>query len=582
MRILALIAATFVIGQSNAQLEFDFNNRHLPQSAVANPAFLPQYKFNLGFSSSNLFMLNRCNLNTFFNPNETDSMSIANAMKSSFSQFGAEFTSKSDLLHFGIRSKKAYFGFNSSMVFEGALFIPRDLLGLLYFGNGAFIGKTADIDFGGTQFTSYLKNQITYGRQINNELSIGVNLAYLNGISNFAINKGYVHLKTDTGVASIYQITMASEIDAQTSMMGIDPTRMLDQAYSTNAGTIFQDGLKGTSLSTNRGYSIDIGAVYRINEKFRVSASIQNFGNINWSTGAMTHKMPYASYIFKGLDTTQFKQFQKNDSNSIFDQIADTFDATFVRTSSNVSSYNSKLKPRYTIGVEFFPFKRTNVQFIFGTGYGVLGDKSFISTGIHQEIGEIMDIRAMYTLYDFSYPQHRIGVGTSLNLGIIQPFINISDVLGAVNYATANTISGTLGVNFMIGMQKDKDNDGIPDKRDSCRKVFGVLSNNGCPYGFLGESMNNENEITPEQPAFEIVPADSVSDPSKAKPTSTPIPKETKLETTNPTPTPSNPSTNPTNPSNPPNPTNPSNPSFQSRSKTYDLKVAEMTEIMKK
>jgi len=142
MRILALIAATFVIGQSTAQLEFDFNNRHLAQSAIANPAFLPQYKFNFGFSSSNLFMLNRCNLNTFFNKNESDSLSIAKAMQSNFTQFGAEFTSKSDFLHFGIRSKKAYFGFNSSMVFEGAVFIPRDLIGLLYFGNGAYIGKT--------------------------------------------------------------------------------------------------------------------------------------------------------------------------------------------------------------------------------------------------------------------------------------------------------------------------------------------------------------------------------------------------------------------------------------------------------
>jgi len=70
-------------------------------------------------------------------------------------------------------------------------------------------------------------------------------------------------------------------------------------------------------------------------------------------------------------------------------------------------------------------------------------------------------------------------------------------------------------LNFMIGMLKDKDNDGVPDKRDSCRKVFGVLSNKGCPYGFLGESMNNENEITKEAPSFEVVPADSVSDKGK-------------------------------------------------------------------
>ena len=140
-----------------------------------------------------------------------------------------------------------------------------------------------------------------------------------------------------------------------------------------------------------------------------------------------------------------------------------------------------------------------------------------MAAGVHQEIGEIIDLRASYAIYDFNFPQHRLGVGASFNLGIIQPYFNISDVLGAVNYGSANTVAGSVGMNFMIGIQKDKDNDGVPDKRDSCNKVFGVLSNNGCPYGFLGESMNNENELNNEQPVFEIVPADSVSDPTKAK-----------------------------------------------------------------
>jgi hypothetical protein len=53
-----------------------------------------------------------------------------------------------------------------------------------------------------------------------------------------------------------------------------------------------------------------------------------------------------------------------------------------------------------------------------------------------------------------------------------------------------------------------------PDRKDSCRKVYGVLSNKGCPYGFLGESMNGENEITEDavsldknEPSKEAIPA---------------------------------------------------------------------------
>ena len=94
----------------------------------------------------------------------------------------------------------------------------------------------------------------------------------------------------------------------------------------------------------------------------------------------------------------------------------------------------------------------------------------------------------------------------SLNLGVIQPYFNINDAWGAAEYAHTNNISGTIGLNIYIGTQKDRDNDGVPDKRDSCRKVFGVMSNNGCPYGFLGESMNGEEEMTQATPQLEEAP----------------------------------------------------------------------------
>ena len=77
-RILSTALAFIAISSVNAQLNFDFNNRHLHQSALANPGFLPQYKFTFGFRSMNSFALDQVNLNTFFNKNESDSTSIAN------------------------------------------------------------------------------------------------------------------------------------------------------------------------------------------------------------------------------------------------------------------------------------------------------------------------------------------------------------------------------------------------------------------------------------------------------------------------------------------------------------------------
>ena len=513
-----LIAAICIIqlNFAKAQMNFDFNNRHLSQSAIVNPGFLPQHKFTIGFNSFNSLNLTGFNLNSIYNKFESDSQTARNLMNSSEKQMGIDLLSNTNLFHFGIRSKKAYFTYTTSLVFEGQINAPKDLFGLATFGNSAFIGKEAKIDFSNTNFSSYVKNEITYGRQITNELSVGVNLGLINGLANMQVDKAYLGLQTDTGVNSIYQIKATAEANARASMLGIDLTQIGDSAYRVNINKTISNQMGKMGISSNQGFSIGTGFVYRINEKFRVSGSIQNLGKIVWDVLPTEHKLFKGQWIFTGLDTGQTINLSKD----IVKQIRDTLNLKFQGSSTYLSSYTTYLKPRYTLGFEFFPFKRTNIQLVGGYGFGYTGDKAFVSAAVHQEIGEIVDIRASYCKYDFQNSQNRVSVGMSLNLGVIQPYFNINDAWGATEYAHTNNISGTMGLNIYIGTQKDRDNDGVPDKRDSCRKVFGVMSNNGCPYGFLGESMNNEEEMTQGTPQLEEVPK------TTEQPESKPTPKE--------------------------------------------------------
>ncbi len=513
-----LIAAICIIqlNFAKAQMNFDFNNRHLSQSAIVNPGFLPQHKFTIGFNSFNSLNLTGFNLNSIYNKFESDSQTARNLMNSSEKQMGIDLLSNTNLFHFGIRSKKAYFTYTTSLVFEGQINAPKDLFGLATFGNSAFIGKEAKIDFSNTNFSSYVKNEITYGRQITNELSVGVNLGLINGLANMQVDKAYLGLQTDTGVNSIYQIKATAEANARASMLGIDLTQIGDSAYRVNINKTISNQMGKMGISSNQGFSIGTGFVYRINEKFRVSGSIQNLGKIVWDVLPTEHKLFKGQWTFTGLDTGQTNNLSKD----IAKQIRDTINLKFLGSSAYLSSYTTYLKPRYTLGLEFFPFKRTNIQLVGGYGFGYTGDKAFVSAAVHQEIGEIFDIRASYCKYDFQNSQNRVSVGMSLNLGVIQPYFNINDAWGATEYAHTNNISGTMGLNIYIGTQKDRDNDGVPEKRDSCRKVFGVMSNNGCPYGFLGESMNNEEEMTQGTPQLEEVPK------TTEQPESKPTPKE--------------------------------------------------------
>ena len=531
---LLVIVTLGVAGGIKGQAFYEFNNRHLSQSHLWNPGFMPQYKATLSVGQT-YFAANLVGttLNGLFGSSETPLETVTRMIGEKDKQMGMDVYQQSDLFHFGFRSKKSYFSVNSALINEAVIRVPKDLLGLVFLGNGAFIENDADIDFSGNQIRSYLKNTLSYGRFITNELSVGMNASLINGISDLNLEQARFGIGTDTGTASIYSLNLNGAIKGRASLLGVDVQDALnDSTYDANQTVM--DQLNQISMGTNQGFALGFGAVYRFNEKFRVSGSVQNIGNIVWNLGAQEIIMNESKWIWNGLDTNQIDNF----NDDIAQQLQDTFLNKFDIRGSKISSYTTQLKPRYTIGAEFLLFPRTHIQAFGGYGFGINGDKTFISSTIHQEIGEWVDLRVGYSLYDMSNPLHRIGLGLSLNLGPIQLFGSVNDLLGIVNYGSASVTSGMIGLNINIGKLKDRDYDEVPDKRDSCYKTFGVISNDGCPYGFLGGSMLYEETEESAGEAIEGVseissneePKETIESSKKEEPTteSESIPSEEK------------------------------------------------------
>lgn len=489
------IIGTIFIGTSVsgfAQPFFDYNNRHLSQSHLWNPGFLPQYKMSLGFGINEGVSLVGGNLNSWFNSTETSTETVSRLINDKQKQIGIDNITRLDLFHFGFRSAKSYLSFNTSVINEASVRLPKDLLGLAFFGNGAFIENDADLDFSGSRLRSYIQNTVSYGRQITNEWSAGVNIGIINGIADLGLYKGRFGLQTDTGVSSIYQIGVNGELDGRASLLGGDiESAINDSNYNINEA--IQNGLNNYSLESNRGYSVGFGAVYRMNKHFRFSGSVQNLGFINWDLGAQFIKMDATSWTWNGLDTNQINDLNDN----VIQQLQDTITSKFDIRSGAISSYTTQLHPRYILGAEYFLTPRTYLQVTGGYGFGTQGDRGFVGAAAHQEVGEFIDLRFSYSYYDFDNPAHRVGVGFSLNLGPLQVHASMQDMLGIVSYGASNSVSAMMGVNINIGTWKDRDNDLVPDKRDSCFKTYGVVTNNGCPYGFLGGYMdyNNQEEV---------------------------------------------------------------------------------------
>lgn len=509
-----VLSLIFWLAQNNviAQDLFEINNRHLSQSHLSNPAFIPQYKISLSSGRSLIGIdLVGFDLNSLLKP-ETPLKTVQRLIKQPTKQIGLDANHRTELFHLGYRSLKSYFSINAALVSEFSVRIPVDLMGLAFLGNNAYIASDAMLDFSGTEFQSYLQTKISYGRYINNKLSVGVNLSQLNGLAYMGFDRANISINTDTGTASIYSMAITGELDGKASLVGGSIASAInDSAY--NITDVIKNNLSNgfNPITSNRGFAAGFGAVYRLNERWRFSVSVQNIGSIMWDYGVESVKMNPSTWTWNGLDTNQISDFNDNTISNIIDTAIGTFEVK----SGSISSFERRLKPRYNIGAEFFLHPRTLVQVFGGVGYGVKGDKAFVSTSIHQELNEFVDLRLSYSYFDpAGIANHRVGLGMSLNLGPLQAFFALNDILAPINYGSTTGISGMAGVNINIITWKDRDHDMTPDRKDSCRKVYGVLSNKGCPYGFLGKSMNGEEEITEDavpldknEPSTEAIPA---------------------------------------------------------------------------
>ncbi len=57
----------------------------------------------------------------------------------------------------------------------------------------------------------------------------------------------------------------------------------------------------------------------------------------------------------------------------------------------------------------------------------------------------------------------------------------------------------SVGIVFNLGRKKDRDKDGISDRRDKCPDLFGVRANNGCPPDGDGDGVYDADDRCPDQ-----------------------------------------------------------------------------------
>jgi len=353
-----------------------------------------------------------------------------------------------NMLSLGFRSKNLYFHINFSE--KGTVFLgyPKDLITILFKGNESFVGGEAD--FSSFEFNASVYGSYAFGvtADISPSFSLGVRGKFLSGIADVSLkNNGmsmsvqeedYTHtLHTDLSVN--VSAPLVVEKDSAGNITDVNLQEDMDNPENLIHYLIYPD---------NPGFAFDLGANYRINDRFSLSASVLDLGKIWWKRD-VNNFVSKGNFVFKGLDASPV--FNVNDTTSLEDVANNLLDSiqTIFKPVNTTDPYTTSLNPKVYIGGTFDLTE--NVYF------GLLSRTEIHKKNIIQSFtfsANASLARFLNATLTYSYSNHsfnNIGAGLSLRGGPLQVYVLTDYALGLIHPDETKALGIWFGINLTFG-----------------------------------------------------------------------------------------------------------------------------------
>jgi hypothetical protein len=348
-----------------------------------------------------------------------------------------------DPIHFGFRiNKKNYFSITTAIKTDMNITLKKDLFSFIVKGNAPFEGQ--ELSFLGNDFLSfnlYAEIGLGYNREINDNISFGVNAKYLSGLFNAHTSQAELLLYTGEKYHALeIKHTLQGKIAAIVDIDSIVP------------GDIAKN-LK------NHGFAFDVGARYRINQLFEVSASVLDIGLIKWKTNAKQYSVDNKTFSITGMgyddiisDTGLLRT--NIDPNGYLREIADSIGNSLFSDLEETSSYIKWLNLRFNVGGSIYASPNDRFNFTF-TGKFING--VFIPSGCvsyHRTCGKWFDFAIGNTFKTNAI--FNPGLGMNLTLEVFQLYLAVDYTNTIIYIDRVKNLNVALGVNFVAPLSKAK------------------------------------------------------------------------------------------------------------------------------
>ena len=462
-----------LIAQRNLTL---YNLPGVPQSQMMNIGRMPDYNFhlslpvisniNLGASSSGFSANDLKDLDfdgngegadeSFF---ETDFSDFINKI-GPYNTMGFDFNTT--LIDAGFRVGKGYISLQGTETVHTLLGYSESLFSSFNEIQGLVL---EDFDNGPRKYSIYgtyldFSHHRTLGAGYTHEIIPGKLSAGLRAKMAIGIGRAWTQNEDFDIIGDLQQGILGIEGNVGLLMAG------LPAAFDSTQG--IDTYLKG---SGNKGLALDFGAQYRINDKIEVYASLVNLGQIVWRNNLTQY-----GYSTKYLD------FYANKPDEAEQALEDVID--FVTTPEKTKQVGSIKSPlpmyayvggNYHFSKAFSAGAMVNMERLDGFNYW-----NFAVNG-RANVGRVL--QAGVTLAQVQGIGFQVGAGAAINLGPVQIYAASDNISSVVNLGNAQNAQVNVGLNFVFGHRKNKNDMAANDSTGVETEVLAVVEDDTLSTG---------------------------------------------------------------------------------------------------
>jgi len=347
-----------------------------------------------------------------------------------------------DLVQFGFKiNHTQYINFNISEVFNGRVTYPGDLVNLLYKGNYQFLGQTANFDGMGIDMIHYREIGVGYTNNFDDKWTVGGRFKFLFGMANVWTQKSEISLQTEE---QYYNLTANSNILIHTSL----PDKIYNKIENGDTSEFTMNEAMNYAFNMkNLGAGLDLGASYKINDDFGVSASLNDLAFIVFKSPVRNYVSKPGTFTFDGLDAKAI--FSKSDSvrQSALSKIADTLLKIF-DVDSTFDKYTYFLNPSMYINGYYNIDKKRQVHV---TGKFEIWEKALhpsFSIAYFEKVNKAFSFSVNYAYMNRSWLN--FGLAGAIRFGPIQLWLSTENFMAAIVPQLVKNASIHVGCNWIF------------------------------------------------------------------------------------------------------------------------------------